>query len=99
MSQNGGTKCRRGQHKSPVNKEKLTSCQNLRLYSVFCELFLFISSIVLLMFGVFFVSLRDYKYVNFVREFQYMIVFVLIIHTSAKLVGNTTANEKHCNCD
>ena len=49
----------------------------LDFISVFCELFLFISSIVLLMFGVFFVSLRDYKYVNFVREFQYMIVFVL----------------------
>ncbi len=51
----------------------------LDFISVFCELFLFISSIVLLMFGVFFVSLRDYKYVNFVREFQYMIVFVLSI--------------------
>jgi len=51
----------------------------LDFISLFCELFLFISSIVLLMFGVFFVSLRDYKYVNFVREFQYMIVFVLII--------------------
>ena len=51
----------------------------LEFISVFCELFLFISSIVLLMFGVFFVSLRDYKYVNFVREFQYMIVFVLSI--------------------
>ena len=49
----------------------------LDFISVFCELFLFISSIVLLMFGVFFVSLRDYKYVNFVREFQYMVVFVL----------------------
>ena len=49
----------------------------LDFISVFCELFLFTSSIVLLMFGVFFVSLRDYKYVNFVREFQYMIVFVL----------------------
>ena len=51
----------------------------LDFISVFCELFLFISSIVLLMFGVFFVSLRDYKYINFVREFQYMIVFVLSI--------------------
>ena len=51
----------------------------LDFISLFCELFLFISSIVLLMFGVFFVSLRDYKYVNFVREFQYMIVFVLSI--------------------
>ena len=51
----------------------------LDFISVLCELFLFISSIVLLMFGVFFVSLRDYKYVNFVREFQYMIVFVLSI--------------------
>ena len=51
----------------------------LDFISVFCELFLFISSIVLLMFGVFFVSLRDYKYVNFVREFQYMVIFVLSI--------------------
>ena len=51
----------------------------LDFISVFCELFLFISSIVLLMFGVFFVSLRDYKYVNFVREFQYMIVLVISI--------------------
>ena len=51
----------------------------LDFISVFCELFLFISSIVLLMFGVFFVSLRDYKYVNFVKEFQYMVIFVLIL--------------------
>ena len=51
----------------------------LDFISVFCEFFLILSSIVLLVFGVFFVSLRDYKYVNFVREFQYMIVFVLSI--------------------
>lgn len=49
----------------------------LDFISVFCEFFLILSSIVLLVFGVFFVSLRDYKYMNFVKEFQYMVIFVL----------------------
>jgi len=46
---------------------------------LFSEIFLFFSSVVLLMFGVFFVSLRQYKYVTFVKEFQYMLVFVFFI--------------------
>lgn len=54
---------------------------------LFSEIFLFFSSVVLLMFGVFFVSLRQYKYVTFVKEFQYMLVFVFFI---ALLLISTT---------
>ena len=46
--------------------------------SFFLEIFLFVLSIVLLMVGVFLVSLRQYKYVNFVKEFQYILILFFI---------------------
>ena len=53
-----------------------TNYLQLDYIGLFLEIFLFFSSIVLLMLGVFFVSLRQYKYVNFVKEFHYMLLLV-----------------------
>ena len=44
--------------------------------SFFVEIFLFILSIVLLMFGVFLVSMREYRYVTLVREFHYTLILI-----------------------
>jgi NADH-quinone oxidoreductase subunit N len=39
------------------------------------------------MLGVFFVSLRQYKYINFVKEFQYLLIFIFV--TGLLLLINT----------
>jgi hypothetical protein len=48
----------------------------LDFLGLFLEIYLFIVSVLLLMFGVFFVSLRQYNYNNFVREFQYILLLI-----------------------
>ena len=47
--------------------------------SFIVEIFLFILSIVLLMFGVFLVSMRQYKYVTLVKEFHYIYSRILFL--------------------
>jgi NADH-quinone oxidoreductase subunit N len=48
----------------------------LDFVSFIVEIFLFILSIVLLMFGVFLVSMRQYKYVTLVKELHYILILV-----------------------
>jgi NADH-quinone oxidoreductase subunit N len=54
-----------------------TSYIQLDFISFIVEIFLFILSIVLLLFGVFLVSLRGYKYVNFVIELKRLLMLVI----------------------
>ena len=49
----------------------------LDFISFIVEIFLFILSIVLLLFGVFLVSFRGYKYVNFVIELKRLLMLVI----------------------
>ena len=49
----------------------------LDFVSFIVEIFLFILSIVLLMFGVVLVSMRQYKYVTLVKELHYILILVL----------------------
>ena len=48
----------------------------LDFVSFIVEIFLFILSIVLLIFGVFLVSMRQYKYVTLVKELHYILILV-----------------------
>lgn len=77
-----------------------TSYIQLDYISFIVEIFLFILSIVLLMFGVFIVSLRNYKYVTLVRELQYMLIlafgFALILLYETPLVTQVFFNNLLC---